>query len=113
MFDLPTAAMKRETASGTYRRQFRNPVCVAWEWQSRLENRKTASALAKELKISRARVSQMLRLLKLKPDVLEVIASPGDPLRSSVITEHNLREILDLAPEEQRRRVAELLAVQG
>ena len=52
------------------------------------------SALARKLGISRARVNQMLRLLKLPPEVQEAVARMSDPLPSWKITERKLRSLL-------------------
>jgi len=50
--------------------------------------------LARYLGISRARVNQMLRLMKLPPKIQESVIRMGDPLPSRKITEHRLRTLL-------------------
>ncbi len=69
-----------------------------------LESRKVATRadLARLFGISRARVTQILRLLKLDPEVIESLAILGDPLPSPMITEHQLRSLVNLALEEQQ-----------
>jgi DNA-binding transcriptional regulator YdaS (Cro superfamily) len=52
------------------------------------------TALARKLGVSRARVNQMLRLLKLPPEIQESIIRKGDPLPFGVVTEHKLRSLL-------------------
>ena len=52
------------------------------------------AALARYLGISRARVNQMLRLLKLPPKIQESVIRMGDPLPSRKITERRLRTLL-------------------
>ena len=63
------------------------------------------------MRVSRARVSQVLRPLSLAPEVMETIATLGDPLPSPIVTERRLRSIVNLPPEEQRRRVEAILGV--
>ncbi len=84
-------------------RTYRNPVCLAREWKKAMESGKYASqtALARELGVSRVRVTQVLRLLRLAPEVQEKIADLGDPLTSPIITERKLRPLVSLPRDEQ------------
>jgi hypothetical protein len=59
--------------------------------------------LARHLNVSRARVTQVLRLLRLDPEVLDPVATLGDPLPTPVITERLLRPFVDIPPTEQKR----------
>ena len=52
------------------------------------------TALARKLGVSRARVNQMLRLLKLPQEVQETVARMGDPIPSRKVTERKLRAML-------------------
>lgn len=61
--------------------------------------------MARELRVTRARVSQVLRFLRLSPEVLEGIAVLGDPLLRPIVTERKLRPIVELLPLEQERWV--------
>jgi len=83
--------------------QYRNPIYLAQEWREALDNNKYASpaALARSLKISRARVTQIMNLLYLSPEAITLISSLGDPLRKPVITERKLRQLSGMAPEKQ------------
>lgn len=84
-------------------KRYRNPVMLAQEWQNMLNGKNaTPAELARKLSVSRARVTQILRLLRLAPDVLQQIADLGDPLPSPVITERILRPVVNLSPEIQR-----------
>lgn len=49
--------------------------------------------LARKIGVSRARVNQMLRLLKLPPSIQETVLQMGDPLTSLEITERKLRSL--------------------
>jgi hypothetical protein len=94
------------------KRQYRNPICLAQEWQKALDNNEYASlaALARALRISRARVTQVLNLLKLSPEVVDMVASLGDPIKSRIITEKRLRPILALTEERQKAEVEIMLS---
>ena len=89
------------------KREYRNPIYLAQEWREALDNNKYASpaALARSLKISRARVTQIMNLLDLSPEAITLISSLGDPLRKPVITERSLRQLLEMAPEKQVERL--------
>ncbi|MCG6534892.1 MAG: hypothetical protein L7F78_09415 [Syntrophales bacterium LBB04] len=90
----------------------RNPIYLAQEWQKALITGYYSSPadLARKLGVSRARVTQVLWLLNLTPEVLKTIAALGDPLSSPIVTERRLRPIVNLPPEEQIRRVVAILA---
>ena len=81
---------------------YRNPVILAREWEKMLRSGKYTSqtALARKLGVSRARVNQMLRLLKLPPEVQEPVARMGDPLPSRKVSERKLRTLLSATQRE-------------
>jgi hypothetical protein len=72
----------------------------------------SSAALALRLGCSRARVTQVLRLLSLAPEVLDIITDLGGPLPSAVLTERKLRSIMNLPAEEQCRRIRTILGNQ-
>ena len=76
-----------------------------------LQSGKYASqtSLARKLGVSRVRVTQVLNLLRLAPDVGEKIAGLGDPLTSPTVTERKLRPLVNLPRVEQRKQVRTLL----
>jgi hypothetical protein len=80
------------------------------EWQQGLSKGDYASQadIARKLKISRARVTQILCLLNLNPRVLEMIVSLGDPMPSRIVTERLLRPLIDKTHKEQTRIVEKL-----
>ena len=52
------------------------------------------SELARKLGISRARVTQMLNLMKLNPTIIEELVNLGDPMDKRVVTERKLRGMM-------------------
>jgi hypothetical protein len=94
------------------KRQYRNPIYLAKEWQGALNSGQFASLadLARYYKISRARVTQIMNLLDLEPEVVDRIAALGNPLGAPVITERNLRSLLGLSIEEQKARITYMLS---
>jgi hypothetical protein len=94
------------------KREYRNPIYLAREWLKALDTEEYPSpaALARYLKVSRARVTQILNLLKLSPEVIEMVSSLGDPLRSPVLAERRLRPLLGLVPEKQIDQIKILLS---
>ena len=107
MFELPPARRGKKTGKSKPFRTYRNPVFLAREWKKALETGKYPSqaALARELGVSPVRVTQILRLLRLAPEVLETIVHLGDPLTSSIVTERKLRPLVNLPRAEQRKRI--------
>lgn len=94
------------------KQQYRNPVCLAKEWRTALDNGEYESpaALASYLKISRARVTQILNLLKLSPEVIQMLYSEGDPVRSPIVAERRLRPLLASSAEIQKAQVEIMLS---
>lgn len=88
-------------------RTYRNPIFLAREWKKMLESGECASQteLARALGVSRVRVTQILRLLRLDPKVLERITRLGDPLSSPTVTERKLRPIVNLAGKVQKNLI--------
>ncbi|MCK5842355.1 MAG: hypothetical protein KAH31_09320 [Candidatus Sabulitectum sp.] len=77
------------------KRIFRNPIIQAKEMSLEMElNDLTKADLARKLGISRARVTQMLNLLKLPKELIEEIEAMGDYWGRRVITERMLRSRL-------------------
>ena len=69
------------------RKPRRNPVALAREWQEFLDSGllPTRAALARHLGISRARVSQVLNILKWPLHQQEDILAQGDPIRFKML----------------------------
>ena len=64
--------------------------------------------MARHYGITTSRLYQILSILKLCPEVLEVVAELGDPLPSPLVTEHRLRTLVNSPIDEQRRWAQEL-----
>jgi hypothetical protein len=96
------------------KRQYRNPIYLAKEWQKTLDNGEYAShaALARHLKVSKARITQIMNLLKLSPEAIEIIDSLGDPISGPILTERKLRKVLGLSARKQRVWIKTILLEQ-
>jgi len=71
---------------------FRNPIIQAKEMKLDMElNNLTRAELARKLGISRARVTQMLNLLRLPEELREEIEAMGDYWGRRLVTERMLR----------------------
>jgi hypothetical protein len=84
---------------------------LAQEWQQALTTggHGTQADFARQQGISRARVTQVLQLLNLTPDVLNTIAALGDPLPSRIIAERTLRSMVHRPAAEQRQELGKIL----
>jgi hypothetical protein len=93
-------------------RLYRNPVILAQAWQQAITSGEyhTRAEFARRQGISRARVTQVLNLMNLAPDVLDTIAALSDPLCSRTITERVLRSLVRRSEDEQCRAISKLLA---
>lgn len=94
------------------KRRYRNPIYLAREWQRLLKSgeRSSPAALSRYLQVSRARVTQIMNLLLLSPEVKDMISSLGDPLRMPAVSERRLRPLLALPPDQQKIQVKLMLS---
>lgn len=72
---------------------------------------KNKADLARKLGISRARVTQILRLLKLDILVVQELKRFGNPLKSRIITERMLRSYINKSFEEQKELIKTLKTI--
>jgi hypothetical protein len=111
MFHLPANAKPQRSISQQAPKLYRNPIILAREWHQTLGSGEpgTLAAFARRQGISRARVTQVLQLLKLAPDVLAYLVGLGDPLPSRIITERVLRSMVRRPAHEQRQEIGRIL----
>ena len=78
------------------RKTYRNPINLAREYKEMIDKGKVKNQaeLAKTKGISRARVTQILNLLKLDKTIIENLEQIGDPMDKKVISERALRKII-------------------
>ena len=84
----------------------------AIEWQARIESGKASSqtAIARQEGITRARVTQVLGMLRLAPQIQERVLSLPDVVRRPAITERALRPVAQLENvTDQKARFEELI----
>jgi len=94
-------------------KQYPNPIVLAQGWQRRLDTGEAASRadLARKLGVSRAHVTQVLRLLNMAPQVKATILALGDPIQGKFIGLHTLRPLCNLSAREQQRKLKEILSL--
>ena len=69
---------------------------------------KNQAELARKLGISRARVTQILNLLKLDSRIIQELEKHGDPLKSKIINERILRSYVNKSFRKQKDLVKSL-----
>ena len=84
-------------------RIYRNPIYLAKEYKKIIDNGQVINQadLAHKLGISRARVTQILNLLKLDSLVIQELEKLGDPLKEKTITERMLRSYVNKSSKDQ------------
>ena len=86
-------------------KRFANPIRTALRYRKTLDADPDLrqSELASQVGLSRARVTQLLNLLKLHPDILVYLAETEDgDARLVGVTERKLRDLVGLPREKQR-----------
>jgi hypothetical protein len=88
----------------------RNPVALALEWHRAIAGGRyqSQSDLARKMGISRARVTQVLNLLRLAPRVIGIVMG-GDPLPAPMVTERQLRPLIGLTARSQLKELTIIL----
>ena len=78
------------------KKTYRNPIYLAREYKNMVDSgeAKNQAELAKLKGISRARVTQILNLLKLDKTIIENLEQIEDPMDKKVISERALRKII-------------------
>jgi hypothetical protein len=91
-FYLQTAIKKPSIPRKTYR----NPIHLAKEYKEMIDSGevRNQAELARIKGISRARVTQILNLLKLDKSIIDNLEQIGDPMNKKVISERELRKII-------------------
>jgi transcriptional regulator with XRE-family HTH domain len=86
-------------------------MILAQNWQQALADRSHVSPaeLARQLGVSRAWLTQILRLLKLTPKVRKTIAALGDPLPAPIVTERRLRSMINLPAHKQLQEIQAMI----
>ena len=93
------------------RKTHRNPIALAREWRSFMDDAGLSrSGISRQLGVSRARVTQILRLLELAPVVLASVEGFGDPISNLRIGERTLRPLVGLSTKEQSERLDSIIA---
>lgn len=101
----------RQWKSACSRAKRTNPIEEAFRLKAELDRSTTGTQaeVAAKLQISRSRLNQYLRLLKLPDIVLRRLQEIGNEPHCTRITERTLRAIVAIDdPKEQTRRLAQL-----
>ncbi|MCZ2846047.1 MAG: hypothetical protein O2U61_06100, partial [Candidatus Bathyarchaeota archaeon] len=88
-FYFPQKIMKNPKNKPSYR----NPIYLAKEYRKMIDTgkAKNQAELAGKLGISRARITQILNLLKISKDFIRQIEQIGDPMKKRLFSERQLR----------------------
>ena len=99
-FYFPNKSKKTKQIKHVYQ----NPIYLARKYKRMIDNRqvKNQSDLARKLGVSRVRIHQILRLLKLDSLIIQELEKLGDPLKSRIITERMLRPYVNKPSKEQK-----------
>jgi ParB-like chromosome segregation protein Spo0J len=74
---------------------YRNPIYLAKEYKEMIDSgkAKNQAELARIKSISRARVTQILNLLKLDKNIIDKFEQIGDPMHERIFSERKLRDL--------------------
>jgi len=79
-----------------------NPLDIARDYKEMIENGMTKAEIAKLMGISRARVVQVMDLLKLHPDIQRYLNRAKDDPNALLFTERKLREIAKIQDHDEQ-----------
>jgi hypothetical protein len=84
-------------------------LAQAWNDQIQTGQAKSRADLARQLGVSRAHVTQVLRLIDLSPQVKECLLALGDFLEGRIVGAHTLRTLARLPAQEQEHTVTGII----
>ena len=89
----------------------RHPIQTALEWRQMLsaDTTLTMAAIARNMGLSRARVTQIMNLLDLPKPIISFIAGLQKPTHIRIISERKLRAMLELTSKPAQLRAFALL----
>jgi len=82
--------------------KWQNPLKLALRYQALLEGGKTKADIARIMGSSRARVTQVMSLLKLHPDIQVYLNNTKHDLNTELLTERRLRDIAAIQNSEDQ-----------
>ena len=82
--------------------KWQNPLKLALRYQALLEGGKTKADIARIIGSSRARVTQVMSLLKLHPDIQVYLNNTKHDLDTELLTERRLRDIAAIQNSEDQ-----------
>jgi DNA-binding XRE family transcriptional regulator len=99
----PPPSVSEPAAPCQRQKTYRNPIALAREWHGTLIEKPglTRADLARQVGVSRARITQVLHLLDLAPKVVETFAALGNPMPMPYVTERSLRPLTGLPFDQQ------------
>ena len=88
-----------------------NPIVLALAWQHQLDTgaAESRATLARQLGVSRAHVTQVLRLLQMAPQAKNVVPALGHPIEGRVVGAHTLRFLIHLPADEQEPLIQRII----
>ena len=81
-----------------------NPLDIATHYNELIKQGMTKAKIAKLMGVSRARVVQIMNLLKLNPDIQKYLNNAKDDPNYSLFTERKLREITKIQDHDNQLR---------
>ena len=86
-----------------------NPFIIAQKYQKLYEQMRSMTAIGQQFGVSRIRIHQMLKLLKLDQRIINYIQNITNPRQSNFWNEHRLRSISVLPKEKQYDKFRRIL----
>jgi len=88
-----------------------NPIRVALKWQKKQQENQFVryADLARDFGVSRARVCQIMGLLRLPANDLQEIAALGENLKSNEFREYKLRALANQPADIQHEKISQLI----
>ncbi len=110
--DFREQMLKREKVRSRPVKLSKNPVELALEWRQMLNDDKTLNmaGIARSSGVSRARVTQIMKLLDLPDNILKFVVLQKEPVEHRIVSERRLRKILALP--DATRQLAEFRKLQ-
>ena len=110
-FQMPEKHPKPSPVKDPAINSYINPIRVALKWQKKQQENQFVryADLARDFGVSRARVCQIMGLLRLPANDLQEIAALGENLKSNEFREYKLRALANQPADIQHEKISQLI----
>ena len=91
--------------------RWQNPLVLAYQFKALVDDGMTRAEVARMVGVSRARITQVMNLLKLHPQIQQYLMQAKDDTNTRLLSERSLRSIAAMPDTHQQLRAFQAMIV--